>query len=237
MFLSISNLKIHLGQKDILNQLSISFRLNGHITGLLGPNGAGKSTLFKCITGFERGYHGKIFLDKKDLSPLTPSKRTQEGIGYLPQESWLFQDMSVYQNLLIYCELLNQNRNVSSHELENSLNKMSISHLKDEKALNLSGGEKRRLEFSRILLYKPTILLLDEPFAGVDPKTISEISEIVKDLANQGISIVISDHHAEKIFHLADEVTVMHQGNLIETGSVDKILKSKEVKDIYLGTL
>ena len=233
--LHIDRCRIRLQHHQILDDVSIHLKANGHIMGLIGPNGAGKSTLFKCIMGFETRHEGEIWLDGSLLNRLQPSERSRVGLGYLPQESWLFEDFNVWQNLQIFAEndpLMQANMNEA---IAAALGRMDLLHLKKESAKNLSGGEKRRLEFARTLLYQPKVILLDEPFTGIDPITIREISQIMFQLKKQGVSILISDHQAEKILSMVDETMVLYQGKVLAQGTPEEIRSLKNVKDLYLG--
>jgi lipopolysaccharide export system ATP-binding protein len=233
--LCIHDLEVQLQQKEILKKVNLSLRSGGQICGLIGPNGAGKSTLFKCIMGFERRYRGKILLGEQSLDQLAPHKRSRIGLGYLPQESWLFEDFSVWQNLEIFAESDAEIKKNLKHNLEAVLHKMDISHLAHERSSRLSGGEKRRLEFARTLLYQPQIILLDEPFTGIDPITINEISHIIQQLKTEGVNILISDHQAEKILNMVDWAFVLYKGEVLAEGQPCDIRSQDKVKDLYLG--
>jgi lipopolysaccharide export system ATP-binding protein len=233
--LHIDHCGIRLQHHQILDDVHLHLKTGGHIIGLIGPNGAGKSTLFKCIMGFETRYEGNIHLDGVSLHQLQPSERSRAGLGYLPQESWLFEDYNVWQNLQIFAENDPQIQNNMNEAITQALDKMNLLHLKKEIAKNLSGGEKRRLEFARTLLYQPKIILLDEPFTGIDPITIREISQIMVQLKDQGVSILISDHQAEKILNLVDETIVLYQGKVLAQGTSEEIRSLKNVRDLYLG--
>jgi lipopolysaccharide export system ATP-binding protein len=231
--LNIAQVKLQLGHKTILEDISMDIPLGGRLIGLLGPNGAGKSTLFKCITGFERAYSGTISLNGQALNGLSPSQRTQKGLGYLPQESWLFQDMTVRENLNMFSQLLG--RRHAKAIIEAAMAEMGLEALAERKAKVLSGGEKRRLEFARTLLLEPQLMLLDEPFTGIDPKTIQEILRIIHGLVGKGISVMISDHHAHQILQCAEWIYVMAAGVIIEAGTAETIQANPQVRKIYLG--
>jgi len=233
--LNIDKVSVNINQRQILHEVSLSINLDGAVVGILGPNGAGKSTLFKCITGFDRSYDGHISLDTKNLNPLAPSLRTTQGLGYLPQESWLFQDLSVRQNLLLFGELQGLKGSKLNDCVDRSLEEMKIKHLEKSNSAKLSGGEKRRLEFARTLMFSPKILLLDEPFTGIDPKTVEEITKIIKDLKSKKISVFISDHQADTILKLVDYVFILFDGKVIKSGSPEEVKNNQQVKDIYLG--
>jgi len=233
--LNIDKVSININQRQILHEVSISIKLNGSVVGILGPNGAGKSTLFKCITGFDRSYDGQVNLNNTPLNPLAPSSRTTKGLGYLPQESWLFQDLSVRQNLQLFGELQGLKGQDLNNCIDRSLDEMKIKHLEKSNSAKLSGGEKRRLEFARTLMFSPDILLLDEPFTGIDPKTVEEITKIIKDLKNKGISVFISDHQADTILKLVDHVFILFDGKVIKDGAPEEVKNNQQVKDIYLG--
>ena len=233
--LNIENLSIEINRSKILQHVDLSVELEGHLIGILGPNGAGKSTLFNCITGFNRSYLGNIHLADQNLNELSPSARTSKGLGYLPQESWLFSDLSVRQNLTLFGELKDIKGQKLNDCINRVLNEMKISHLEKSISASLSGGEKRRLEFARTLMFSPKILLLDEPFTGIDPKTVSEITKIIQSLKARGISIFISDHQAETILKLVDAVYIIYNGQIVIYGPPEEVKHNQQVQDIYLG--
>lgn len=234
--LEISKINMGVSQKTILKDVSLSIPLGGAIVGILGPNGAGKSTLFKCITGFDRSYQGSILLDSISLNPLAPSKRTSLGLGYLPQESWLFLDLTVRENLVLFGELQGFQKDFLNESVQKVIDEMKINHVRDSIAKRLSGGEKRRLEFARTLMLQPKVMLLDEPFTGIDPKTVQEITRIINDLKEKGISIFISDHQAETILNLVETAHVIYDGKIIQSGKPEDIRADQKVRDIYLGS-
>ncbi len=237
MSLEIENLSFADLGRTILNGMSMTFPLGGRITGLLGPNGAGKSTLFRCIMGFERGYRGEIRFAGQSLNALSPSARSRRGIGYLPQESWLFQDLNVEENLLLVGELMDKRGAALAEEVQAAIREMGLGAARGTRGEHLSGGERRRLEFARTLMMKPKILLLDEPFSGIDPKTVQEITHIVLGLKARGIATVLSDHYAQQILDLSDRAYVLAGGALIAAGAPEDVRRDPRVREIYLGTI
>jgi lipopolysaccharide export system ATP-binding protein len=175
-------------------------------------------------------------LDEINLDPLAPSARTSKGLGYLPQESWLFSDLTVKENLNLFGELKGLKAQNLKECVDRVLVEMKISHLENSIAARLSGGEKRRLEFARTLMFSPKILLLDEPFTGIDPKTVQEITKIIHSLKERNISIFISDHQAETILKLVDTVYIIYDGEIIAHGCPSEVKKNQQVQNIYLGS-
>lgn len=233
--LEIQQIQLQGARHAILDGIKLSVALGGEVVGILGPNGAGKSSLFNCITGFNRSYTGDIQLDSVSLNPLPPSKRTALGLGYLPQESWLFLDLTVQENLILFGELQGFQKEFLNETVQQVIKEMNIIHVRDSIAKKLSGGEKRRLEFARTLMLRPKIMLLDEPFTGIDPKTVQEISKIIQNLREKGITIFISDHQAETILKIVDVVHIISDGHILQSGTPAEIRESDKVRDIYLG--
>ncbi len=214
----------------------ISLEVNSReVVGLLGPNGAGKTTIFYMICGLIEANSGKIYLDNKDISSLPLHKRAKEGIGYLPQESSIFKDLSVEENIMLACEVIYKTKEEVEKRTEELLNLLNIEPIRRRKAQNLSGGERRRCEIARALSLKPKFLLLDEPFAGVDPIAISDIQDIIKELAKLKIGILITDHNVRETLSICDKAYVIKDGSLLASGNSEEIFNNKLVKTYYLG--
>jgi lipopolysaccharide export system ATP-binding protein len=205
------------------------------IVGLLGPNGAGKTTTFYMVVGLTHPDEGMVFLDGVDITQDPMYRRARRGISYLAQEPSVFRKLTVEQNLLAILELLD----VPSHErksrLDNALSELGIAHLANQKAISLSGGERRRLEISRALITDPRFMLLDEPFAGIDPLAINDIQQIIRQLKERGLGVIISDHNVRETLSACDTAYIINQGRIIEQGPPDTIVKSDIARSVYLG--
>jgi lipopolysaccharide export system ATP-binding protein len=208
---------------------------SGLVVGLLGPNGAGKTTTFYMAIGFIRPESGNIFLDKEDVTNVPMYVRAQKGMGYLPQEASIFRKLTVEENILAILESLSISKNDQKHITQNLLEELGIHHLAKQKAYSLSGGERRRLEISRALATNPSFMLLDEPFAGVDPLAVSDIQNIIRHLSQRGIGVLISDHNVRETLGVCDRAYILNQGKIIESGSPQEIASSKIARKIYLG--
>ncbi len=223
------------GTKKVVDAVSLSMK-RGEVSGLLGPNGAGKTTTFYVIIGLVKPDTGRILLDGQDITQIPMYKRARLGLGYLPQESSIFKKLTVEDNIFILWELLG---NVPKHEfhtrLDELLAEMGISHLKKSKGIQLSGGEKRRVEIVRALATDPSFILLDEPFAGIDPIAIADIQAIIMALKKKGIGIVISDHNVRETLTITDKAYLIHQGKLLLSGTSDEVAKNPIAKKFYLG--
>jgi len=207
----------------------------GEVVGLLGPNGAGKTTLFNSIIGFTKIDEGSITLDGEDITHLPPFQRARKGISFLPQEHTLFEDLTVTENLLIFLEFFEKSREELMAKVETLLEDFGISDLKDKKAGNLSGGQKRRLEIARSLISNPRFLFLDEPFAGLDPIVVQEIRGIITDLKHQDIGVLITDHNVRETIKLVDRVYIISEGEIIAEGPPPKVVENERVRRTYLG--
>ena len=215
----------------------ISLTINsGEIVGLLGPNGAGKTTSFHMIVGLLPCDKGEIYLDNKDISLLPMEKRARLGLGYLPQESSIFRKLTVEENILAVLEL---RKNLSKAEVkrrtEALLHEFHVSHLRDNLGMSLSGGERRRVEIARALATEPQFLLLDEPFAGIDPISINDIQRITGYLREKGIGILITDHNVWEALGACNRVYIVNEGKILAEGTPDEILANETVRDVYLG--
>ena len=203
--------------------------------GLLGPNGAGKTTTFYMICGLISPTSGDVFLNDEKITNVPLHKRAHLGIGYLPQESSIFKELSVEENLLLGAEILNQSKEDISKRVNEMLNMLNIEPIRLRKGVSLSGGERRRCEIARSLIIKPKFLLLDEPFAGVDPIAVSDIQSIVRDLKKLGIGVLITDHNVRETLAICDRAYVIKDGSLLASGSASEVASNKLVRTHYLG--
>jgi lipopolysaccharide export system ATP-binding protein len=215
---------------------SVSLRLGrGEVAGLLGPNGAGKTTCFYMITGLIAVDYGTIYLDGEDITGQPMYQRARMGVGYLPQETSIFRGMSVEQNVMAVVELHEKDRRKAKETVTELLEELRISHLRHSPAVALSGGERRRVEIARALASEPSFMLLDEPFAGIDPLAISDIREVIGYLKGRGIGILITDHNVRETLDIIDRASIIHGGEVLFEGSPEQILADPEVKRVYLG--
>lgn len=234
--LKLSSLSMQVKNKHLLHQIDLEINEN-EIVGLLGHNGAGKSTLFSLIMGLYQLTEGSIAFNNTSLINVPIPKRASMGIGYLAQESTLFHDLTVIQNLLIILETLPLTKKQREKKAKGLLELMGIIKLANRKAGLLSGGEKRRAEIARLLIHSPSLLLLDEPFANIDPITIKELKHIIRSLKQRGVSILICDHNAHETLTLVDRCYVLHQGKILASGSSMEIQKNRQVCQNYLAPL
>ncbi len=225
-------LRKRFGRKEVVKGVNIEVR-RGEVVGLLGPNGAGKTTTFNMILGIVSPSAGRIFLDDINITHLPIHKRAKLGITYLQQETSVFSGLSVIENLEIVLKFAGEKD--AERKAEEILEEFGILHLKDQIADDLSGGEKRRLELARMMTLKPSFLLLDEPFVGIDPKTVKDIQKMVIELKSRNMGIIITDHNVEELAEVVDILYVMHKGEMIASGSPDEVLSSEVVKEVYLG--
>lgn len=207
----------------------------GEVVGLLGPNGAGKTTCFYMITGLIAPDYGQITLDGHDITDLPMYRRARLGIGYLPQESSIFRGLTVEQNIRAVLEVVESNRNKREARLEDLLAEFSITHLRRAPALALSGGERRRVEIARALASQPHFILLDEPFAGIDPIAVGDIRELVKHLKDRGLGVLITDHNVRETLDIIDRAYIIHDGAVMMEGTPRDIVGNDEVRRVYLG--
>lgn len=208
---------------------------DGEIVGLLGPNGAGKTTIFDMMVGLCQPDQGQILLNDESVTALPMYQRARRGIGYLPQESSVFRQLSVQDNVAAVLESLNLSREERKERLENLLADLGLANLRKSKALVLSGGERRRLEIIRALASNPRFLLLDEPFAGIDPIAVVDIQGIIQSLKRKHIGILITDHNVQDTLSITDRAYIIHEGTILETGTSDSIVKSQKARSLYLG--
>ncbi len=222
------------GKRAVVNMVNLTVNRE-QIVGLLGPNGAGKTTTFYMIVGFISAGEGKIFLDGQDISDEPMYVRARQGINYLSQEPSVFRKLTVEDNLLAIMEIVNIPVEERDTFLESLLSELSIGHLAKQKAFSLSGGERRRLEITRALITNPKFILLDEPFAGIDPLAINDIKQIVQGLKERGLGILISDHNVRETLDVCDVAYIINEGEIIESGTPEKIAASEVVRSVYLG--
>lgn len=232
--LRVHNLAKSYGGRRVVNGLS--FEVNeGEIIGLLGPNGAGKTTSFYMTVGLIRPDEGKVFFNQQDITQAPIHKRARMGMGYLAQEPSVFRSLTVEQNILCILECLPLSKTERKQRLEILLNELNLTHLAKKVAMALSGGERRRLEITRALASNPTFLMLDEPFANIDPISVYEVKEMIRHLAKKKISILITDHNAREIFSIVDRSYIVNQGRVALSGTVDELIHNEEAKRTYLG--
>jgi lipopolysaccharide export system ATP-binding protein len=235
--LEVNGLVKSFGRRRVVD--GVSFEVDhGEIVGLLGPNGAGKTTSFRMTCGMIEPDKGQVFLNEQDVTQWPMYRRAREGgMGYLPQQTSVFAKLSTEQNLLAMMELLGMNRRQRKLRCEELLEQFRITHIRRSKAGKLSGGEKRRLEIARCLVSNPEIIMLDEPFAGIDPVTVQSIQGIIGDLRDRGISILITDHAAREILQITDRTYVISEGQVLCSGTAEEIVRHDEVREKYLGDI
>ena len=235
MTLKVENLAKRYAERWVTSNVSLTVE-PGQIVGLLGPNGAGKTTSFYMIVGLIEADQGTIWLDEEDVTELAMHERAKKGIGYLPQEPSIFRRLSVSDNILAILEtrkdLDNQTRNQA---LENLLEEFNITHIRGNSGMSLSGGERRRVEIARALAAAPRFILLDEPFAGVDPISVNDIKNIIKQLRDRGLGVLITDHNVRETLDVCEHAYIVQEGHVIAEGSSEVILANKKVRDVYLG--
>ena len=235
MKLQAKNLTKKYQGKAVVDQLNITLK-PGEILGLLGPNGAGKTTFFYMIAGLIRSDSGKILIDEEDVTDKTVSVRASMGLAYLPQEPSVFGRLSVEENILAALEQRKDiNKEQKKRELEKLVEEFQLTKFLKTKSIKLSGGERRRVEIARSLSSSPSFILLDEPFAGIDPKAVSELKETLKKLKNLKLGILISDHNVRETMQICDNVLIMNEGKVIAEGTPEKVSANDLVKEIYLG--
>ena len=221
-------------KRSVLTDISLSVG-KGEVVGLLGPNGAGKTTCFYSIMGLVKPDSGRILLDNVDITPLPMYRRSILGLGYLPQETSIFRGMTVEQNINCVLELAEPDKAVRAQELDRLLDEFGLTRLRASPAMALSGGERRRCEIARALAANPSIMLLDEPFAGIDPLSISDIRDLVKDLKTRGIGVLITDHNVRETLDIVDRACIIYGGQVLFAGSPDALVADENVRRLYLG--
>ena len=221
--------------RTVVNKVSLRVE-TGEIVGLLGPNGAGKTTSFYMMVGLERPDSGDVFISDVNISKLPMYRRAELGISYLTQEASIFRKLTVSENIMAILETLNLSKEERKRKLDELLRDFGIRHVEGRKGTELSGGERRRVEIARCLALEPKFILLDEPFAGVDPLAVADIQEIVKYLRERGMGILITDHNVRETLHIVDRAYILNEGKILLEGSADVIANSDLAKKFYLGT-
>jgi lipopolysaccharide export system ATP-binding protein len=230
----VTNLAKSYGRRAVVKNVSLSLK-RGEVAGLLGPNGAGKTTCFYMITGLIKADHGTIMLDGEDITGLPMYQRARLGIGYLPQEASIFRGLTVHDNVAAVAEIVEPNRQRRKELVDDLLEELHIDHLKDSPAMALSGGERRRAEIARALAAQPSFMLLDEPFAGIDPLAITDIRDLIEFLKGRGIGILITDHNVRETLGICDRATIIHDGEVLFEGSPEAVRTDENVRRYYLG--
>ncbi len=232
--LTTKNLHKKYGKKTVIKDVSLDIK-KGEVVGLLGPNGAGKTTCFYMVVGLVNCTSGSIFLDNIDITKIPMHQRAHLGIGYLPQESSIFRNMNVENNIKSILEICEPNVKKRKRRLEELLEEFSITHIRNSHAMALSGGERRRVEIARTLATNPSFILLDEPFAGVDPIAVNDIMSMVSHLKDKDIGVLITDHNVRETLAIVDRAYIVHDGVILTSGSKEDIVNDKNVKKVYLG--
>lgn len=233
--LRVRNLRKSYRKRLVIRDVSLDLD-RSEVVGLLGPNGSGKTTCFYAIAGLVEAEAGQVIVDGRDVSALPMYRRANEGIGYLPQEMSIFRGLSVEDNILAILEISEPKRDKRRRRLEELLAEFSIEHLRRAPALALSGGERRRVEIARCLAANPKYLLLDEPFAGVDPIAVGEIRALVNDLKSRGLGVLITDHNVQETLGIVDRAYILHDGKVLMSGTTEEIVQDENVRRVYLGT-
>ena len=232
--LRIQNIKKSYKNKDVVKDISLEIS-SGEIIGLLGPNGAGKTTSFYMIVGLIQSEHGSILVDNTDITKKPIHVRSQLGLAYLPQEPSIFRKMNVEENIISILELRKLNKDDIKTKLNLLLKELGIEHIRKNSAISLSGGERRRVEIARCLATNPKFILLDEPFAGIDPIAVLDIQKIIKFLSSRGIGILITDHSVRETLGICNRAYIVNQGKIFTSGTPNEIVENESVKNIYLG--
>jgi lipopolysaccharide export system ATP-binding protein len=232
--LGVEGLRKSYRKRAVVNNVSLEIRQT-EIVGLLGPNGAGKTTVFYMIVGLEKPDGGRIFLDSKDISRLPMYLRARSGISYLPQEASVFRKLTVEENILLVLQTLSITKREREHRLEQLLSELDIAYVRHTKAYQLSGGERRRTEIARCLVIEPRFILLDEPFAGIDPIAVIDIQKILQKLRERGIGVLITDHNVRETLAITDRAYIINDGQIFRAGTPEALTRDEEVKRVYLG--
>ncbi len=234
MKLRAENLSKFYGRRKVVSEVNIDVN-QGEIVGLLGPNGAGKTTTFYMVVGFIRPYEGKVFLDSEEITSLPMYKRAQKGIGYLPQEPSVFRKLSVEDNIMAILEMMNLSENERLQKMESLLEEFGLTKVRKSLGDTLSGGERRRTEIARSLASDPNFILLDEPFAGIDPIAVEDIQYIVAKLKTKNIGILITDHNVQETLSITDRAYLMFEGKILRSGTAEDLANDDLVRKVYLG--
>jgi lipopolysaccharide export system ATP-binding protein len=235
MELKANNLVKIYGKRTVVKGVSFNVK-QGEIVGLLGPNGAGKTTSFYMIVGIIKPNEGNVYLDELDISAYPMYKRAKLGIGYLAQEPSIFRNLSVENNIKVALEFTNLTNKEQANKLEQLLDEFGLQHIRKSKGIQLSGGERRRTEIARSLAIDPKFMLLDEPFAGIDPIAVEDIQSIIYKLKTKGIGILITDHNVHETLSITDRAYLLIDGSIMKSGSADDLANDEEVRKLYLGT-
>jgi lipopolysaccharide export system ATP-binding protein len=233
--LSVVSIAKTYGKRQVVNDVSLEVR-RGEAVGLLGPNGAGKTTVFYMITGLVPPDHGRIELDGHEVTALPMYRRARLGIGYLPQEASIFRGLNVEENIRAVLEVVEPNRAERERQLDELLEEFRIDRLRRTASIALSGGERRRVEIARALAGRPSFMLLDEPFAGIDPIAVGDIQTLVRHLTNRGIGVLITDHNVRETLSLIDRAYIIHSGQVLTQGTPQEIIDNPEARRLYLGS-
>lgn len=232
--LNVSSLQKSFKKRQVVKDVTLNIK-SGEVVGLLGPNGAGKTTSFYMIVGLIAADSGSIELDGQELKHLPIHIRAKMGLGYLPQEASIFRKMTVAENIVAILQINNQDKKVIQEKLEKLLLDLNIAHLRDNAALSLSGGERRRVEIARVLATEPRFILLDEPFAGVDPIAVIDIQTIIAFLKSRGIGVLITDHNVRETLKICDRAYIISEGQVLAHGLPDDLVQDEQVRRVYLG--
>ncbi len=232
--LTINNISKSYKKKKVLKDISLTLK-KGEAVGLLGPNGAGKTTCFYCVVGLIKPDNGSVMINNRDITNYPMYRRSQMGIGYLPQEASIFRSLSVSDNIMAVLEMVESDKTVREHRLEELLEEFSITHLRHSMSLSLSGGERRRLEIARALATNPSFILLDEPLAGIDPIAVKEIRDLVFHLKYRGLGVLITDHNVRETLDIIDRAYIIHDGHVMMEGTPQEIVEHEGVRKVYLG--
>ena len=232
--LEAAGLQKSYGAKRVLEHVDLNVN-SGEVVGLLGSNGAGKTTAFYCIVGLVKADAGKVTLDQRDLTHLPMHARAKLGVGYLPQEASIFRGLSVEKNIKAVLEVVEPDKKRRKEDLENLLHEFGIEHLRKSPSIALSGGERRRCEIARTLASRPNFVLLDEPFAGIDPIAVGDIQVLVKHLTRRGIGVLITDHNVRETLGVIDRAYIIHSGQVLTQGTPETIIANPDVRRLYLG--
>jgi len=232
--LQVEHLRKSYKRRVVIRDVSLSLK-QGEVVALLGPNGSGKTTTFYAIAGLIYPEGGHIRIDGRDVTNLPMYRRAKLGIGYLPQETSIFRGLSVEDNIMAILDISERDRHKRRERLEELLSEFSVEHLRRTPALALSGGERRRVEIARCLAAEPRYLLLDEPFAGVDPISVGDIRHLVADLRKRGIGVLITDHNVRETLEIVDRAYILHDGRVLMSGTTDEVVRDENVRRVYLG--
>ncbi len=233
-FIAARGLAREYGRRSVVDGVDLDVRA-GEIVGLLGPNGAGKTTSFYMIVGLIQATRGKVYINNSDVTAVPMYKRARMGLGYLPQEPSIFRRLSVEDNLRAVAETMDMSRSERRAQIAASLDELGLTRLARQRAYTLSGGERRRLEIARALVTKPQFLLMDEPFSGVDPISVAEVQNIVRELKNRGIGVLITDHNVRETLSIVDRAYLMHNGKVLSEGTSEELINDPDSRKFYLG--